>query len=158
MSQKIDCTGLPEVGINASGEVMDNGELRIRCMHEDGSGYIRTEPPENQKPKWQNAHFHKGVRETYIVQKGLMAFASESPEGKMSIMLYEAGDVVTSVPYHQHNVYLYAGAVIHTVKHGEPVGNPQKGSTDWYPASHEFDAWTKRLSEADIRRLSSSLG
>lgn len=154
MPKKLSVDQLAEYGFTAGGEVMDNRELRVRCMHESGSGYIWTQPPEGAQPEWQNAHYHCGIRETYIVERGEMAFAVRLPDGDCVVQVYGPGTVVTSQPEIAHNVYLFAGAAIHTVKHGEPVGNPEKGGADWYPADSGFDAWTKRLSEESIRELS----
>lgn len=136
-------------GFTFGGEVMGNSELRVRCIHLDGSGYIRTESPSANLLAWQNAHYHKGIRETYIVQQGRMAFASGT-SGLMTVRLLSAGDVITAIPGQQHNVYLFEGTVIHTVKDGISVGNPEKGGADWYPATEDFDRLTKSLSEEDI--------
>jgi len=144
------------MGISISGAKMDNGELRVRCMQESGSGYIWTESPTGDKPQWQNAHYHKGIHETYIVGKGNIAFASRVPDGDWVVQVYGVDTVITSQPEISHNVYLFAGSAIHTVKHGTPVGNPKKGGADWYPAADDFDTWTKSLSEEDIAKLSGS--
>ena len=153
MPKNIPVIGLEEIGILVSVVEMDNGELRVRCMQESGSGYIWTEPPSDDQPSWQNAHFHKGVRETYIVQRGMMAFAEKSEKGAYNVELFCKGEIVTSSLGCQHNVYLFAGSAIHTVKHGTPVGNPEKGGADWYPADSDFDNWTKQITEKVILDL-----
>ena len=130
---------------------MTNGEIRLRSMHPDGSGYIRTEA--GAKGAWQNAHFHKGVRETYIVQRGWMAFAFVAANGKYFVQRYGEGDVVSSDPDSQHNVFLPMNAVIHTVKHGNAIGNPEKGGADWYEADAEFDTWTKGFGLDDLHAM-----
>lgn len=135
-----------EIGTN--GQQMPNGERRFRMTAPDDSAYIRTEAGE--QGAWQNAHSHGGVRETYIVQSGWMAFATIGGDGSPHVVIYRAGEVVSSEPAHVHNVYLPAGAVIHTVKHGEAVGNPDKGGADWWPASGAFDAATKSLTEVEL--------
>ncbi len=155
---KLTYEELTDQGFIFGGECMPNGELRVRCMHDSGVGYIWTQPPQDMQPTWQNAHYHKGVKETYIVQKGQMAFATRLSDGDCTVQLYGAGAVVTSQPGVEHNVYLFAGCAIHTVKHGVPLGNPDKGGADWYPSSESFDTWCKSLSEADMRHLSGSLG
>lgn len=127
-------------GIASKHEEMENGELRFRLNASDGSSYIRTESAEDSG--WQNSHFHKTVRETYIVQKGWMAFASWK-NNTLSLNKYEQGDMVTTEPMVPHNVYLPSGSVIHTVKHGEI----EEG--DWY--GHEgLDNLTKSLSESEV--------
>lgn len=142
-------------GLQANGEIMDNGETRYRLVHPDGTAYIRTEAGRNGA--WQNAHHHQGARETYAVETGWMALASEPDnEGRFgSVEVFFPGDTVTTKPHYNHNVYLPERAVIHTIRHGiDPgCGNPDKGGADWYPASEEFDAWTKSLTVEDIARL-----
>lgn len=150
---KLNLEEMAQHGASVGGEQMDNGELRFRLMV-NGSGYIWTQPPVDQLPAWQNGHFHKGVYETYIVQTGQMAMAFDH-KGERVVRLYQAGDVVTTELNVPHNVYLYAGAGIHTVKHGVPVGNSEKGGADWYPADSDFDAWSKSLDEALIEELAS---
>ena len=48
---------------------MDNGEKRFRqiCI-KDKTAYIRAEG--GKVGYWQNSHYHKTIREIYIVQKG----------------------------------------------------------------------------------------
>jgi oxalate decarboxylase/phosphoglucose isomerase-like protein (cupin superfamily) len=132
-----------------SSKLMTNGEYRHKLTHRyDESAYIRTESGE--QGAWQNSHYHKGVRETYIVQSGWMAFAVVGISGKYHVDIYRPSELITSSLLQHHNVYLPAGAVIHTVKHGSPVGNPDKKWNDWYPAHSDFDTWTKGLDEQDI--------
>jgi len=127
---------------------MENGEQRVRVTASDGSAYIRTEAA--AEGAWQNAHHHKGVLETYIIQKGWIAVA-DAPNHRWRIRLFRAGQVFTSEQGVDHNVYMPADAVIHTVQHGEVVANPQKGNgKDWYAAASAFDRWSKALSLEDI--------
>jgi hypothetical protein len=127
---------------------MPNGEKRYSVSLPDGSAWILTVAGETGG--WQNAHYHKGVRETYIVQSGWMAFATIDDEGNYNIDIYVPGDVVNSLPTQHHNVYLPVGAVTHTVKHGDAIGNPDKKGNDWYPAFSDFDTWTKGMGEDDL--------
>ncbi|MEX0664740.1 MAG: hypothetical protein WD598_08215 [Acidimicrobiia bacterium] len=137
----IDEAELEAHGIQVSFSVMLNGELRFRLMHADGSGYIRTIASDDGA--WQNAHYHDSVMETYIVQEGWMGFV-EQIDGDMRPGRKHPGDIVTTRPGISHNVYLPAGAVIHTVKHGP--GEPD----DWHE-DLALDHETKRLTEDDIR-------
>ena len=125
-------------------------------MQESGSGYIWTESPADKEPAWQNAHYHKGIRETYIVERGMMVFASITKGGVHVVKTYAAGDVVTSKPGISHNVYLFPGTAIHTVKHGVLIGNPEKNGADWYEADPAFDAWTKSLPAEAVHTLATS--
>jgi hypothetical protein len=53
-------------------------------------------------------------------------------------------EVFTVLPGRAHNIYLPAGAILHTVKHGDC---PLAG--DWHP-SIELDLQTKHLTEREI--------
>jgi len=143
------------LGVAIDGRVMENGEKRY-SLKVGQQGYIWTEPPAGEQPKWQNAHHHKGLRETYIVERGKIALAYRlldyEPAGL--IQVFGPGEIFTNHPGEDHNVYLFAGSAIHTVQHGEPVPNPAKTSkVDWYDADPDFDAWSKSLTEADMERL-----
>jgi len=109
-----------EFGITTRHHEMDNGERRLRLLKDDGTAYIRTEAVEESG--WQNSHFHKTVRETYIVQTGWVAFA-ELVSSELVLRLLHPGDIVTTQPEVVHNVYLSSDAVIHTVKHGVAEGD-----------------------------------
>jgi hypothetical protein len=124
---------------------MLNGEFRFRLKHRDGTAYSRTEAAENSG--WQNSHFHRSIRETYIVQRGRMALA-ELVDGTLKMRIFGPGEICTTEPNISHNVYLYRDSVIHTVKHGEG------GSTVDWQANPSLDERTAPLNEADILRLS----
>lgn len=129
-------------GFVADGRIMDNGERRIRIKAPDGTAYIRTEM--DRDGAWQNAHYHRGVFETYIVERGWIV-AAEHWKLNQRCAVYVPGGIFTSRQYVEHNILMPRGAVIHTVQHGRPIGNPDKNGNDWYPASADFDAWTKSL-------------
>ena len=144
------------LGMKFPANQMDNGEYRFRMMGPDNSGYIRTVMPETDKG-WQNSHFHKGIYETIVVQKGWIGVVDLLPDGTRKVAVRKANDVWTSHPEHPHNIYMAAGAVTHCVKHGDDVGNPAKNGADWYEAPAGFDAWSKSLTEEDIFRLAGLL-
>ena len=126
-------------------EMAPEGECRFRLVNADGTGYIRTELPAGSVGAWQEAHSHRWLQETYIVQKGWIAFAEERNE-ELGIYVLKAGSQVTTQPRVRHNVYMPAGAVIHTVKHGAGRGQ------DKNPAP-EMTAKCRNLStETAIRR------
>lgn len=134
-----------EVGITFPSVRMPNGEYRFRCMEEDANfGYILTKMPDNQSG-WQNGHYHKKVYETYIIQSGWIGYAS-LVDGKLQLKLYNEDDIFTTQPMIPHNIYMSAGAIVHTVKHGQLLE-----SKDWF-ASPELDDLTKNLSEDYILR------
>lgn len=132
-------------GITAKHDRMPNGELRFRLRNRDGSAYIRTEATSSSG--WQKSHYHKSVRETYIVQSGTMALAEWIKEN-LRIRLFGPSEIVTTEPYVPHNVYLFANAVIHTVKHGD-----EGEVADWH-ADSSLDEKTTQLLESDILSLS----
>lgn len=130
-------------------ETKPGGELRFRLSHSDGTRYIRTERPPGAGGEWQDAHFHRSVQETYIVQRGWIAFA-EMIDGEMSVRVLKEGAIVTTQPLVHHNVYMAEGAVIHTVKHGAGQGEDKE------PAP-ELNVHSQRLtSEIDINRFADS--
>ncbi|MEA2998728.1 MAG: hypothetical protein QOK17_561 [Sphingomonadales bacterium] len=102
-------------GVATSHESLASGERRFRLIQDDGTGYIRTEAPSTGA--WQQSHFHRALRETYIVQSEWAVYAEDGKDG-LGLTLYGPGGLFTSAPDVVHSVYLPAGAVIHTVKHG----------------------------------------
>jgi hypothetical protein len=140
-------TAESEYGITHPHERMPNGELRFRLAAADGSAYIRTVSTHGSG--WQRSHYHEGVRETYVVQAGWMALATWR-DGHLAVERFAKDDAVTTRPNEPHNVYLPAGAVIHTVKHGITEGK------DWHPAK-ELDQLTQNLHEQQILALSRPL-
>lgn len=134
-------------GIIANHEVMKNGELRFRLMGSDGNGYVRTVTGDSGG--WQKSHYHRGCRETYIVERGWMAIATPSEvAGQARIQVFEAGQIYTSVVQEIHNVYLPENATIHTVKHG----SSGTAVADWHPAD-AFDTVIARISRAQLEAL-----
>jgi hypothetical protein len=160
MPRHLSLKEMKNLGAAIDGRIMDNGEKRF-SLKVGNRGYIWTEPPADITPAWQNAHFHAGLRETYIVERGAIVLAygfrlyeQSAPENLVQI--FERGKMFTVEPGEQQNVYLFAGSAVHTVQHGLPVPNPAKTSgVDWYEADSAFDAWSKSLSESDMKRLDS---
>lgn len=125
-------------GISTLHETMENGERRFRLKHVGGSAYVRTEA--GSASGWQASHYHRHVRETYVMERGWMGFA-ELRNGEMVLRLLESGEIVTTEPGIVHNVYLPPNAVIHTVKHGEGAGEDRQTDGD-APA---FDLVTRSI-------------
>ena len=130
------------LGVSTHHEQMDNGEYRFRLMASDGTAYVRTVA--GDRGAWQNSHFHETVRETYIVQSGWMAFAQRKGQ-EVTLQVYRQSQLLTTEPRVSHNVYLPAGAVIHTVKYGVA------SESDWH-ADAELDRVTKSITEDQIAR------
>ncbi len=141
---------IAEVGCSVDGRIMENGERRLRMRLPNGSIYIYTD---QSVGAWQNAHHHKGLCETYIIQKGWVVFAEHLDAHGYRTHMYRTGDIFTSMPDIDHNVYVSNGSVFHTVQYGTSVGNPERDGKDWYFAGDEFDEWTKSLSLADIEKI-----
>jgi hypothetical protein len=131
-------------GITARHQEMDNGELRFRLVKSDGTAYIRTEA--SSAGAWQNSHYHQFVRETYIVQRGWIAYA-ELLDGKRKLTLYNAGEVFTTKPDVVHNVYMPANAAIHTVKHGDATNEDRLVNE----TTKQFDRDTRDLNEEQLK-------
>lgn len=94
---------------------MDNGEFRFRLIKNDGATYIRTEAGNNAS--WQKSHFHKKIKETYIIQKGWVACAKMINE-KCKIKIFKENEIFTIEANTPHNIYMAKNSVIHTIKHG----------------------------------------
>lgn len=130
---------------------MDNGERRFRLIaDQDFTSYIRTE--NSGVGAWQNAHYHESVLETYIVQKGWIV-ACELVDEQYKYTKYDEGAIFTTRPLVVHNVYMPAGAVIHTVKHGptdpaKPIDRVSSG-----PAPEEMTKINRSLSETELLKL-----
>jgi len=145
--RRLSSTEVAASGMINNHEQMENGELRFRLRNEnDGSGYVRIVA--GTEGAWQNAHFHTGVRECVIVQKGWMAFAKKI-DGGIHMRILREEEMIVSEPGVVHNTYLPVGAIIHCVKFGSNVAEKISGKADWH-SSPEFDKLTKSLSEYQI--------
>ncbi|MCL2444303.1 MAG: hypothetical protein FWD13_12685 [Treponema sp.] len=108
-----------------------NGETRIRLIFNDGTAYIKT-ILEGKEGGWQNAHYHRGLFETYEVQEGSVILA-EYKDNDIYFTICEAGTIFTVAPKIPHNIYMMKDSVIHTVKHGEPIDNDSlDDKADWW--------------------------
>jgi hypothetical protein len=133
-------------GVWSQHSEMPTGEFRFRLRHSDGTAYSRTEAADHGG--WQNSHTHRSIRETYIVQRGRMALA-ELVDGALKMRVFGPDEICTTEPNISHNVYLFRGSVIHSVKHGEG------GDVADWQASPALDEKISRLDEPGILRLSS---
>lgn len=145
MEIEIRCEEASEVhGVICKHGKMPNGELRFRLQKNDSTAYIRTEASETGG--WQQAHWHKKVLETYIVQAGWMAYA-ELVDDEVRLTTFEPGESFTTEPNVIHNIYLPAEAVIHTVKHGNGRGEVRVVDAK----TAEFTSLTETIDEDEIR-------
>ena len=114
-------------GKEVSGYVMDNDEYRFRLSSPE-SAYIRTE---SNGGSWQKSHYHSEQTEYFLVEKGVVHFATMNDE-KMVIHKYGDGDFFFVSPMIPHNMCLSKDAITHTVKFG--------GKPDWnsYPELDEY--------------------
>jgi len=147
---KISCTEAHDKhGVTCEHGRMSNGELRFRLKKNDGTAYIRTESP--QEGGWQCAHYHNKVKETYIVQTGRIGYAELVGEDQ-NFYVYEENEIFTTKPIIIHNIYMFPGAVIHTVKHGDSFGEERLVDEK----TKQFTKLTKLVSEAELISRSSS--
>lgn len=129
-----------QTGVTTCHERMPNGELRFRMMGPEGDGYVRTIAVPGSG--WQRAHYHSGIVETYVVQAGWLVLATLR-QGRVTLERVVEGQVVSTEPGVPHNVYLPAGSVVHTVKHGK------SDVRDWLPHPM-LDTMTHGLQESDL--------
>ena len=106
--------------------------------HKDGTAYIRTVATENNG--WQKSHVHRNTVETYIVQHGWIALA-EIRDKHISVRTFNIGEIITTQTGITHNVFLSPDAVIHTVKHGNSVGNDRESGE----YGEALDIFTEKL-------------
>ena len=91
-------------------------------------------PKAVSKGAWQKSHYHTEVEETYIVQKGWIAFATKVGSAR-KIEIFRSGEIFSTAPDVIHNVYMSAYSIIHTVKHGTSGAEDRKIS----PETSAFD-------------------
>jgi len=144
MEQEISCAeARDQHGVTSRHGRMEGGELRFRLLKNDGTAYIRTEAPPDGG--WQNAHYHEKVLETYIVQDGWIGYA-ELVADEVQLRIFKPGQIFTTRPSVIHNVYLPAGAVIHTVKHGDGKDEQRMEDDD----TRRFTDLTKIIAEPEL--------
>ena len=104
-------------GMKNQHTIMATGEKRYRqiCM-KDQTAYIRAEG--GDEGYWQNSHYHKRVKEIYIVQKGGILLA-QYIDGKVHINKVNEDETFIVFPNTPHNVYMYPNTITHTVKYGD---------------------------------------
>ncbi|WP_169091749.1 hypothetical protein [Paenibacillus sp. PL91] len=132
------------LGIDTLHQEMDNGERRFRLVSSDGSSYIRTEASNNGG--WQKSHYHKSLREFYVVQKGWLVYTEYVSDNKLVLKHLEQGESILVKPFVHHNLYMSAYTVTHVIKYGGEIEN------DWYP-SPELDKLTLHLPESELARM-----
>jgi len=131
-------------GIICEHSQMDNQELRFRLKKVDEETcYIRTESPPDGA--WQRSHYHTNVLETYIVQKGWICYAEKNNENSI-LKIYKEGQLFTTKPNIIHNIYLPKNSVIHTVKHGNAIGEKRLEDENTYT----FNIITQQITESQI--------
>ena len=72
-------------------KMLTNNELRFRMNAEDGSAYIRTVTTKESQG-WQNAHYHKYLKETYLVEKGWIGYV-EKLNDKIVFKKFKSGEI-----------------------------------------------------------------
>jgi len=159
MIDTLNSSGLADfasLGLQPSITIMPNGERRYAVRSEDVEGYVLTVAGEIGG--WQNAHYHGGpealagrsqvgVHEHYVVQSGWMGVAvwEKTNEGPVcTVYSVKENETITFKSGESHNIYLPVGAIIHTVKTGTPIGNPEKKGNDWWP-DYKLDEASKKF-------------
>ncbi len=87
-------------------QLMPSGELRFRLKSKhDETAYIRTEAPPGGA--WQQSHYHKKVKETFIVQSEWIGYAELHDDAlEPRYFTYRAGEMFTTPPEVVHNIYM----------------------------------------------------
>ena len=133
--QDINAKDAEKYGIQNKHCILENGEKRFRQFcSTDNTAYIRAEGP--NRGYWQKSHYHKSIKEIYIVQKGPILLA-QYINNKVKIKKFEESGIFIVEPNVPHNIYMYPHAVLHTVKYGEVE------EYDWIP----FEVLDEKLKE-----------
>lgn len=140
---------MQKFGINTAHHQMQNGEFRFRLIDNNGIGYVRTHS--GDIGSWQNSHFHIAHAETYIVQRKWIMVATLSPQNDLMLLPLEEGEIWTSDLRSAHNVFMPAGAITHTIKHGSG------SSQDWHTncETEMLDQKSKILNEKNLQKFRS---
>ena len=134
-------------------KVMPNGEVRTRMKLPDGLSTTITHMPnwkwEDDIP-WQEAHFHKGLTEDYLVLAGWVCIMVLS-DNDVSYVRCLHHHYVPNAKAHvridsgiPHCVLLGPDAVLSTVIRGVSIGNASKNGNDWWPY-HGFEKIISRV-------------
>ena len=130
-------------GVDVTKKVMPNGEKRTRIGLPGGMAISITEMVvyslDISPLPWQNAHFHKGLTEDYLVLKGWAFFASSFSGEAPRYEMCHIGSHIRVDPERAHCVLLGPGTLLQTTVHESPIGNPEKKGNDWWPC-FDFDA------------------
>jgi mannose-6-phosphate isomerase-like protein (cupin superfamily) len=117
---------------------MGNGEERRRIVSPAGTRLSETIASDWVKGDgfpWQDAHYHKGRTEHYIVQSGWVTFLFQKEHDHFFIgweTLNEGASLVFP-PQTPHIVLMGPRAVMTTVLTGTGIGNPERNGEDWWP-------------------------
>lgn len=138
MKHIIEHEVLKQQDITMEHEQMPNGENRFRIKTTDNSmvSFCKSEKISG----WQNAHYHKNLRELYIVQTGEVILVIQDKENKIDYHLLHTGETYMVEPDVKHNVYLLEGASTCVIKFGAQM------EKDWFPAI-ELDKICKSLAK-----------
>lgn len=106
-----------DFGIENKHSIMENGEKRFRLLcKSDKTAYIRAEG--GNTGYWQKSHYHKTIKELYIIQKGSILVA-EYINDKLEIKKINENEFFSLEPNIPHNIYMYPNTITHTVKYGK---------------------------------------
>ena len=132
-----------ELGIRYSSKIdKESGELRAR-LTAAGIDVSITQIP---RTGWQNAHRHEHVVEVTLVVTGKVVQVEQTPAGALLYRAYREGDTFRTQPGFAHNLFVWAGTTLSTVKlHDDP------GKRDWI-ADPELDAAVRDLTEEQVER------
>ena len=138
-------------GVDAIHHEMDNGELRFRLRCAGGPSYALTKAGPNGA--WQQSHFHAVAHETYIVERGWIAFATRAAE-RAKIEVFAAGELFTTPPGVIHTIYMPANAVMHTIKHGASAADDRSTSAESVALDADVAALAdeRAIRAADVRK------
>ena len=136
-----------QLNFKLSGERINKTEkIRINLNCPSGSSYHHTEKTYSTSDKWENAHFHKGTKEIYFVEKGKILIATKGFLRSIKIHILNSGDAMIINEEQIHNAYAFENTIYKVIKNPTSFVNESiPGKSDWFFAPEWFDKKVKKI-------------
>ena len=115
------------MGLQFRFKLPSGGKMSIsECISKDGT--------------LESGHFHKGLREVYVVHDGMIELFVKNKVGKVDRIVMTP-DFVCSYCVEagiEHTIIKHPDTLFAVNTIGNPIPNKNRGGNDWYFASQEF--------------------
>jgi mannose-6-phosphate isomerase-like protein (cupin superfamily) len=127
-------------------KVTNENRYRVQLKSPYGTIYNFSVKKNTENCSWENAHFHKSLKEIYFVESGKILIATKGFLGHIRVKILNAGEALIVNEGVWHNVYVFSNTTYQITKGGEKAGNPDTGTnSDWWPTPKWFDDTTKSI-------------